>query len=428
MINNGINFPEGINKAEVYTGTNKKIELDLISYRIFNYKAFHDSGDILLKPLVMFYGNNSAGKTAIHQPLLLLIAAREQDRKSTNVNKSLVELEGNNCSIDDIRNHAYNQEKTSLIFNFFNNSNRNMDDEELLTASSHICYELSFSAYNDDFVEDGVISFKDTKYRVSDYYEFVNVFFLKEKTKEIPDGVKSLANGITDALRKFADELCYMGPVRKEAQREFVFSGKTPMSIGEDGVNAYEKLFSLINDSKVKNDEINRWISEFGYKLVWKPVERNRGRLMLKDVNTGLETNIVDNGFGIGQSLPVIVQMATMKNGTFLSDSPEAFLQANMQSKMADYVIGCVNRGNRLIVETGSEAFLYRVRRNISQGKISQDDVILYFIDSERAGDSKCIRINIDRKGYLSRQNNSFNRFFSGSFEDLSIMSMGINK
>ena len=99
-----------------------------------------------------------------------------------------------------------------------------------------------------------------------------------------------------------------------------------------------------------------------------------------------------------------------------------------MQSKMADYVINCVNRKKRLIVETGSEAFLYRVRRNIVQEVISLDDVILYYIDSERAGDSKCVRIDIDKKGFLSRQNNSFNRFFSGSFEDLGIMSMRMGK
>ena len=412
-----INYVSGTSPTEVFTGDNKSIALKIKSYKIENFKAFHDSGEIELSPLVLFYGSNSAGKTAIHQPLILLKAAREQDKKSTNENKSLLELEGSNCSISDIKNQAYSDQDTSFVFGFEIIS----DESEVINYQEDIVYELVFSG-QDNLVESGYIYVGDIKYSLLDYFEFDNVFFLKEKKTYIPEEILLYANSVTDTLRMFIDKFAYMGPVRSETKREFVFSGKAPESLGKNGEHAYERLFSLISDNRIDNEDINKWISEFGFELLWKAHGKNTGEIVLKDINTGIETNIVDNGFGIGQSLPVIVQMATMKNGILLSDSPDAFLQSGMQSELAEYVVNCVNNGNKLIIETGSEPFLYRIRRKIAQNDIARDDVRLYYIDSEKAGNSACIKIEISKNGSLSRQSDSFNRFFSGTFNDLSIM------
>lgn len=81
----------------------------------------------------------------------------------------------------------------------------------------------------------------------------------------------------------------------------------------------------MIEGDRIVNDQINLWIERFGYDLIWKSSGPNKGQLMLVGKESGTETNIMDDGFGIGQSLPVIIKMVSFQEGNMLIDSPEAF-------------------------------------------------------------------------------------------------------
>ena len=51
----------------------------LTSWRIKNFKAWHDSGAIKLAPLTVFFGENSVGKSSLGQLLLALKQSAEPD-------------------------------------------------------------------------------------------------------------------------------------------------------------------------------------------------------------------------------------------------------------------------------------------------------------------------------------------------------------
>jgi len=169
-------------------------------------------------------------------------------------------------------------------------------------------------------------------------------------------------------------------------------------------------------------EAIRVWLEKFGYELAWKPQgeNRNEGSFYLRNIKTDNLTNIVDNGFGISQSLPIVLEMTMKESGLLVIDSPEAHLQAPIESEFADIIVMARREKTSIMLETGSEQILMRIRKLVAEGKISPDDVSCYFID-ENDGDNmvKCVRLNISADGIMNSEDTSFSEFFSDTAMDL---------
>jgi predicted ATPase len=115
-----------------------------------------------------------------------------------------------------------------------------------------------------------------------------------------------------------------------------------------------------------------------------------------------LDLDIIDVGFGISQILPVIVQgFLSLDDSLTMIEQPEIHLHPKMQAELADLFIDIVNGATiqkggifskkqkespqkYLLIETHSEYLLHRLRRRMSEGKISSQDVAIYFIAPPR--------------------------------------------
>ena len=111
--------------------------------------------------------------------------------------------------------------------------------------------------------------------------------------------------------------------------------------------------------------------------------------LRIKDIihqivvkQNSLDLDITDVGFGVSQVLPVIIQGFLSKERSItLVEQPEIHLHPKMQADLADLFIDIainknVKKGSSskyLIIETHSEYLLKRLRRRISENKISAD-------------------------------------------------------
>ncbi len=389
-----------------------EISFHLYAYRMKNYKAFIDSEWIRVYPITVFYGDNSAGKSTIHQPLLLLKNALEAEKKANHYN-FIGELDKTNPSFTDLLNKKSENDTITIAFKF-------IDDER-----NECEYELYFNESESMVLQHALVKYKDNSYDLNEYYTFENIFFVKEKSGYIPETMKSLVHDVMAALQDWGSYFTYMGPERKGPDRNISVVNVARNDIGAEGDNVYSNLlFDVNNNGLVENEFVQDWIREFGYELRWKPISNNIGNMNLVDLKSGISTNLIDNGYGVAQSLPVITAMSYLDGKTMLIDSPEAFLQTKMQSLMADFVIRCAKKKNSLILETSSQYLLYRLRRRIVEGALAANDVGVYYIDSTSAGDSKIINIRILDNGDVSPVS-SFDSFFSSSFEDLGVIMAG---
>ena len=136
-------------------------------------------------------------------------------------------------------------------------------------------------------------------------------------------------------------------------------------------------------------------------------------------VRSGPQANIMDVGYGISQSLPILVNlMATngsARDRTFLLQQPEVHLHPRGQAELASLFIESFrSHRNRFLIETHSDYIVDRVRISVRQGLLKAEDVsILYF--EPRTPKSSAVNIHnmhLDENGNLEEAPPGYRDFF----------------
>ena len=144
-------------------------------------------------------------------------------------------------------------------------------------------------------------------------------------------------------------------------------------------------------------------------------------------VRSGPLANIMDVGYGVSQSLPILVDvLAAEASGadpgpvrragegrTFLLQQPEVHLHPRGQAELASLLVESFrSRGNRFLIETHSDYIIDRVRIGVREGILNAGDVsILYF---EPKGNSVVIHsMTLDQHGNLQDVPAGYRDFFA---------------
>ena len=165
----------------------------------------------------------------------------------------------------------------------------------------------------------------------------------------------------------------------------------------------FGKASELFSDIRVESDESGS-ISSFEVQV---------------KVRSGKFINIMDVGYGVSQSLPVIINIlyhcfnGSSGNSLFLLQQPEVHMHPRGQAELSDFICNAFKiSGNRFLIETHSDFIVDRMRLLVREGVVSESDVsIIYF---EPYGSSvKLYNIELDEYGNLLNCPSSYRRFFS---------------
>ena len=142
-------------------------------------------------------------------------------------------------------------------------------------------------------------------------------------------------------------------------------------------------------------------------------------------VRSGSYSNIVDAGYGISQSLPILVDVLAeepsfsggrgrihRRGRSFLLQQPEVHLHPRGQAELASlFIESYTKRGDWFLIETHSDYIVDRVRIAVRKQMLKADDVsILYF---EPHGDAVGIHsMTLDDHGNLQDAPNGYRDFF----------------
>ena len=129
-------------------------------------------------------------------------------------------------------------------------------------------------------------------------------------------------------------------------------------------------------------------------------------------VRSGPHANIMDVGYGVSQSLPILVDVMAATGRTFLLQQPEVHLHPRGQAELASLFVEAVRkRRNRFLIETHSDYIIDRVRISVRKRILKPDDVsILYF---EPAGAAVTIHaLTLDAEGNLRNAPAGYRDFF----------------
>lgn len=380
----------------------------LSAFRLIHFKAFHDTNWIKINHLTLILGENSSGKSALYQALGMLSAAYHYFIQEERFN-DLARLAEEFGEFDDICNKSARERTVRIGFEFLKKEERIEywimigPDEK-----SKFGRVINVLGMQNGFAADFLL-----------YYHSVNLFFMERKTGlMIPPEVQNLAVCCLSSLRRFAQSFQILAAHRYRPERVMQLTGRKPDWMSPSGSNAYDILYFY---SKIENKNLymlENWMNKFGYSLCWKMSGINQGQLILKEITTGRESNLIDNGFGISQSIPLALALDVLADKTIFIDTPEAFLQTKMQSEMGDLLVEGAKKGN-ILAETGSEYLTLRIRRRIAEGKISNQDVSIYYLEESEKKETVCREIILDEDGEFQDMPESFSQFFSSDFQDI---------
>lgn len=158
-----------------------------------------------------------------------------------------------------------------------------------------------------------------------------------------------------------------------------------------------------------KLKELGKNLQQLG--LTWKvqakrvdgaSVELRVGRMPRSVVGGARDlVNIADVGFGVSQTLPILVALIEAKRGQLVYiEQPEIHLHPRAQVAMAVLLADAARRGVILVVETHSSSLLLAVQTLVAEKKLPSDLVKLHwFTRDEKSGATKITSADLDRAG-----------------------------
>jgi predicted ATPase len=155
-------------------------------------------------------------------------------------------------------------------------------------------------------------------------------------------------------------------------------------------------------------EEVNRALEGLGltWKVTAEPVTHSQVQLKVGRLPHGKRggahdlVSIADVGFGVSQTLPVIVALLVAKPGQAVYlEEPEIHLHPRAQTRMAELVSEAAQRGVGVIVETHSALLLRAVQTLVAKGTISPDLVKLHWFTRLEDGSTEVKSADLDEQG-----------------------------
>lgn len=191
---------------------------------------------------------------------------------------------------------------------------------------------------------------------------------------------------IQDLVEQNLRQTLYLGPFRQSPLRRYPFRGSTASEVGPQGEATITMLASEVVQPKDKPHfkQINSWLANLG--LAKKVGVSRVGSSDLFDVSITLKDDkalpIADLGYGLSQVLPVLTQCSfAPTKSTMLFEQPELHLHEGAARKLAGVFVDTAKKKSaNLVIETHSKEFVHEIFNILKTGELSIDDLVIYSV------------------------------------------------
>jgi AAA domain, putative AbiEii toxin, Type IV TA system len=420
---------------------------------VSGYKSISQEQSVEIRPLTLLAGANSSGKSSIVQPLLLL----KQTLDATYDPGALL-LNGPNVKFTSFDQLLSNVGKGKRAQSFFVGAEATFHQERMLgvltpvDASIRIGFgkqpeggfDVQQMTYNDDDQEEQI------NLRPGMSEEDIASVYPKDIREELRKELRKRASGVAKStaapLLIIGRERCYL---RVEDSPEsptnlilFPFSVFPPASeyfspfirqilhlpglrgnpertypvtaVGAVFPGTFENYTASIIarwQMEKKGDKIAQLSSDLEkLGLTWKvaakrindtQVELQVGRRATAGRDGSRDmVNIADVGFGVSQTLPVLVALHAAKPGQLVYlEQPEIHLHPRAQTAMAQVLADAAKRGVRVVAETHSSLLLLGVQTLVAEGELPPELVKLHWFTRDEDGATTVRSADLDEAG-----------------------------
>ena len=407
----------------------------LTSLHLKQFKSWADTGRVRLAPVTLVLGTNSSGKSSLIQSLLLLKQTVESSDRSIHLN-----LGGDGST--DIFNFGDfksihkrkiakkhpreegNKEDPSFFVSFSFQQKGSPEKRKTQnrdgcfaawycqnSAGSPVIKELSIADSDECSHGFRVQRQKGGAYSISvqgkellekgrrDYAPERSIAFSRQAISHLKDKGDQVED-ISFAIEKELKALTYLGPLRRQPERDYVWNQAQPGKIDVDGHRAIDALLASAFLHSTKNPERNRTLNSVSQWLkrmnladqlkVCQVGHSNRYEVVVD--SQAVSANLRDVGIGISQVLPVLtVAFFAPPGSSVLLEEPEIHLHPLAQSLLAElFAEASRERDIQFIVETHSEHLFRRMQTLIARQEMAPEHCAMYFVERDKNGSHLC--------------------------------------
>lgn len=402
-------------------------ETGISQITLAGYKSIRRERSIEVRPLTLLAGSNSSGKSSMMQSLLLLKQTLEAP-----YDPGALKLDGPNVrftSVDQFlskRTDAFHIGIKVLpdaqVTLFFHNEAKNgIQVTRMISGQANRKTELHPDMSHEDLLSSMPII--EQIYNIFTQYDKIkreltvkrNRFFLDITLKEGNESkgqlsvpVPDIALG-TEDIESYIREIIHVPGLRGNPERTYPVTavGSTFPGTFENYVASVIAHWQAAEDSQ-ELIRLSQQLHDLGLtrtvtarRINDTQVELQVGRLPTNSDKGASElVNIADVGFGVSQTLPVLVALLAAQPGQLVYlEQPEIHLHPRAQAALAQILADAANRGVRVVAETHSELLLLGVQTLIAKGKITPDKVKLHWFQRDSTGTTKITSADLDESG-----------------------------
>jgi predicted ATPase len=392
----------------------------LTHLKLENFKIWRSTRPIRLAPITLLLGTNSSGKSSLIQSLLLIRQTVKGDDPNLDLNLGNPDAD-DSVTLGQFKDllcrHGAASESTSAtqVGIEFRWSEDGLPENSTLFSARYKkgpagSAELAFLRLGKDGQGFSVQRRKPGIYRLSlatqakplgqsaDFRPQRSFAFSASTLNKLGaqgEHIKPIGPALLDKLGR----IIYLGPVRRLAQRDYVWAGRMPAHIGDDGAKAVDALIAsgvARQAAKKRNQPAHAEAQLFEQTIRWlKDMNLadglsirslgNSARYELLIENGDQASNLKDVGVGVSQVIPVIVAALFAQPGHIvIVEEPESHLHPLAQSKLAELLAQVSKERNvQFIVETHSEHLFRRMQTLIAKQQITPKDAAMYFVERD---------------------------------------------
>jgi hypothetical protein len=202
----------------------------------------------------------------------------------------------------------------------------------------------------------------------------------------------ALLDPVVDRLWALKDNVQWLMAMRRLPERIYPYPTAPRWQMKPDGSDAP----SVLAGNPESLAEVSDWYEKnLRRRLRLQDVPPDRFRLMLQHVErAALDTDLVENGEGSIQVLPVLTVLALTRREEgpriLAIEEPESHLHPSLQRALAEHIceVAAASPSSRIVLETHSEHLLLGVQLQILKRRLRPEDVRVYWVHQLESGES----------------------------------------
>lgn len=396
------------------------------------YKSIAKAQTLAFDGLTILSGANSSGKSSFMQPFLILKQTVEK-----NYNSGFLELYGDSVKLTDssqIVSKVPHSKLTNFTVTLQNGSSYDrisykqktgmglqVESVELVNKEFSDGLKLKLGMKSEEIEEkinkENHLSFiRDIfkKEGIKHQWEVkVDKCFLKAELTVKGNSTATFESKIRAGKRieGFVTNLIHVSGLRGNPERLYKVASTEDIFPG-----AFEKYVASIvsNWGQSKKAKDRKSFSELKNQLEYLGLASNIKAEKVDETNVEIKisrfkgslngddcVNIVDVGFGVSQTLPVLVALLTAKRDQYVYiEQPELHLHPKAQFRLASIITSALNRGVKVVIETHSSILIRGIQIDVVKNNLDADKVSLnWFSQDGETGETNVSTASLDEFG-----------------------------